>query len=377
MAEPDEGGRVATRAFALAALALAGFLVSLTPVARSLDDSLLDVEWRLLRKFAPRAAPDDIIIVGIDPATVSSIAEPPALWHEAMGRALTRVAAARPRAIALDFPLPERSYETIRAGLDQALYSGIAAAARSGPFVATLNIDPRTRSAKRIHAPFLALLGDARLAIGLLSRDADGVTRRFSLLLPTEDGGFPTLEGRLCRALSRQCNDGLIHYALGAPFRYVPLKSVLEMKDAALLERLFRDRVVFIGETQPFGDRVAVPVNLAGWEGAAPDSPAVVVHAQALRTAMLGAAPAEASRPLTVLVLSLCVLAYLMRDWRTALAVAGLASIAGFIAALAFLRDGTYVPAASILFTLWLAAGARALVARREGRGRVNIQHSA
>ena len=134
-------------------------------------------------------------------------------------------------------------------------------------------------------------------------------SRGASRFPPTDDGGFPTLEGRLCRALSRQCNDGLIDYALGAPLRYVPLKNVLEMKDAALLERLLRDRIVFIGETQPFGDRVAVPVNLAGWEGGGGDSPAVVVHAQALRTAMLGAAPSQASRPLIVL-LSLGALAY-------------------------------------------------------------------
>src|SRR5258708_7535706 len=311
MAEPDEGGRGATRAFALAALA--------------------------------------------------------------------RIAATKPRAIALDFPLPDRSYEAIRAGLDRALFAGLASAVQSGPFVATLNIDPRTRSAKRIHAPFLALLGDARLAIGLLSRGADGVTRRFSLLLPTEDGGFPTLEGRLCRALSRQCNDGLIHYALGAPFRYVPLKNVLEMEDAALLERLFRDRIVFIGETQPFADRAAAPVTLAGWEGAAPASPPAGLPAQGLRTAMLGAAPPEASRPLIVLLLSLGALAYLISAWRAALAVAALASIAGVVAALACLRDGTYVPVASILFSLWLAAGARALVSWRRARASnpVNIRHSA
>jgi CHASE2 domain-containing sensor protein len=370
MAEPDEGGRVATRAFAIAALALAGFLASLTPVASSLDDSLLDLEWRLIRKFDPRPAPDDILIVGIDPATVSSITEPPALWHEPIGRALSRIAATKPRAIALDFPLPDRSYEAIRAGLDRALFTGLAAAAQNGPFVATLNIDPRTRSAKRIHAPFLALLGDARLAVGLLSRDADGITRRFSLLLPTDDGGFPTLEGRLCRALSRQCNDGLIHYALGAPLRYVPLKNVLEMQDAALMERLFRDRVVFIGETQPFGDRVAVPVNLAGWEGGGHDSPAVVVHAQALRTAMLGAAPSEASRPLIVLLLSLGALIYLARDWRAAITLAALVSIAAFVAATVSLRGGSYVPVASILFTLWLAAGSRTFVSWRQARRR-------
>jgi len=370
MAEPDDGGRAALRAFAVAALALTGFLFSLAPVAGALDDPLLDLQWKLLRKFDLRAAPDDIVIVGIDPASVSSIPEPPALWHDAIGRALARIAATKPRAIALDFPLPDRSHEAIRPGLDRALFAGLAAAAQNGPFVATLNIDPRTRSAKRIHAPFLALLGDARLAIGLLSRDADGVTRRYSLLLPTEDGGFPTLEGRLCRELSRHCNDGLIHFALGAPFRYVPFKNVLEMKDAALMERLFRDRVVLIGETQPFGDRVAVPVNLAGWEGSARDSPAVVVHAQALRTAMQGAAPGTASRPLVVLALSLAALVYLVRAWRTALAAAALGSVIVFIAALLILRSGLYFPSASIFLTLWLAAALRALMSRRLSRSR-------
>ena len=131
----------------------------------------------------------------------------------------------------------------------------------------------------------------------LRSRDGDGVTRRYALMLPTEDGGFPTLEGRLCQEVSRRCNDGLIHYALGPPLRYVPLKNVLEMKDAALMAQLFRDRVVLIGETQPFGDRVAVPVNLAGWEGAARDSPAIVVHALTLRTALLGARTRWLKRP--------------------------------------------------------------------------------
>jgi len=64
MNEPDDGGRAAMRAFGVAAVALAGLLFSLTPAATSLDDALLDREWRLLRQFAPRAAPDDIIVVG-------------------------------------------------------------------------------------------------------------------------------------------------------------------------------------------------------------------------------------------------------------------------------------------------------------------------
>ena len=360
MSEPDDGGRTAVRAFAVAALALGGFLFSITPVAVYLDSALLDREWRLLRQFDPRPAPEDIIIVGIDPATVASINAPPALWHEPLGLALARIAAVRPRAIGLDFPLPDRSYDAIRPGLDRALFTGLAAAAANGTFVAVLNIDARTRSARRIHTPFLALLGDSRLGIGLLARDRDGVTRRFSLFMPTEDGGFPTLAGRLCKAMSKQCADGLIHYALGKPLRYVPLKHVLETTDRTILERLFRDRIVLIGETQPFGDRVEVPINLAAWETTTRDSPAIVVHALSLRTALAGAAPDEASRPLVVLLLSAAALLFLVRDWRLGLAAGILAAIGAGVAALWCLRAGLYLPIAPVLATLATAWAARA-----------------
>src|SRR3989442_9394014 len=98
MGEPDDGGRAAMRAFAVAAVALAGFAFSLTPVARYLDDTLLDVEWRGLRKFDPRPAPHDLIIVGIHPASGNAIPQPPAPSHEAIGRAPPRPPGAQPRA---------------------------------------------------------------------------------------------------------------------------------------------------------------------------------------------------------------------------------------------------------------------------------------
>jgi CHASE2 domain-containing sensor protein len=378
MTEADDGASAALRAFAVAALALAGFVLSLTPLASALDDKLLDREWAFLRKFAPKPAPDDIIVVGIDQATVDAIAAPPGLWHEPLGLALTRIAAAKPRAIGLDYPLPERSFDSIRPGLDRALFVGLGAAARNGPFVAALNIDARTRSARRIHTPFLALLGDARMGVGLLARDDDGVTRRFSLVIPTEDGGFPTFAGRLCRVLSKQCSDGLIDYALGAPLRYVSLKKVLETEDTELLGRLFRDRIVLVGETMPYADRIAAPVNLAAWEAAASDSPSIVVQAQSLRTA-LAAAPREASKPLSVLLLSLAALVFLLRDWRVALAATALAGVAAFAGATFALRAGLYVGVAPVLATLLLAALARAAMAwraRRRTPAAPNIRHS-
>src|SRR6478736_4637080 len=134
MGEADDGGRAVLGAVAVAAAALAGFLFSVTPAAAWLDGAILDTSWRVLRKLEARPSADDMIIVGIDPATVSAIPQPPALWHEPLGLAL-------------------------------ALFAGLATAVESAPFVTVLSIDPATRGAKRIHTPFLALLGESRLGI--------------------------------------------------------------------------------------------------------------------------------------------------------------------------------------------------------------------
>src|SRR5688572_13245554 len=118
----DDGGRSALRAIAVAALALAGLVFAFTPLAERADALLLDLQWRILVRFDARPAPDEIVIVGIDEATVRSIPEPPGLWHASLARALARIAAAKPRAIGLEFALPERSYDGVKPGLDRALF---------------------------------------------------------------------------------------------------------------------------------------------------------------------------------------------------------------------------------------------------------------
>lgn len=355
MTQPGSREFSATRAFAVAAVALAGLAFTLATPAEWLDNRLLDAQWQVLRRFAQAPAPQDIVIVGVDERTAGTIAAPPGLWHESIGLALVRIASAKPRAIGIDLPLPERSYEGMRAGLDRALLVGLAAARENGPLVATLSIDARTRGVRPIHPPFLAVLGEQRLGVGLLARDVDGVTRRFSLAVPTEDGAFPTFAGRLCRALARGCSDGLLNYALGPPFGYVPLQRVLATQDLAQLQGLFKDRVVLLGEIQRYANRIPVPVNFAGWEDGGRESPAVVVHAQSLRTALLGAAPREASRPVSVILVALSALLVLTRDWRHALAAGILAAAGIFVLSVMALRGGLFLPAAGALATLALA----------------------
>jgi adenylate cyclase len=255
------------------------------------------------------------------------------------------------------------------------LLASLAAARENGPFVAIIEIDARTRAARPIHAPYLAVLDDERLSLAMLSRDIDGVTRRFTLMVPTEDGGFATLAGRLCRALSKSCGEGLIHYALGSPYRFVPLNQVVESNDPQFLDRLFRDRIVMIGPTQRYTDRVEVPVNLAGWERGGGTSPGVVVHAQALRTALMGAAPAETGRPVTLVLVTLAALLVLMRRSRLAL-VAGLLVAAGAMTAATFLlRGGVFQALSAALFTLAVALMSRAgFEAWRRRRNQVQLR---
>ena len=345
-------------AFAVLAVAIAGFAFSFTPLAARWDAALLDREWAVLRAVAPRPAPDEIVIVGVDEASVHAVPQPVGAWNEPLGEVLVRIASARPQAIALAVALPDRSLDGLRPGLDRALLVGLAAARQNGPFVVAVSIDARTRSARPIFAPYLAVLGDQALGIDLWPRDADGITRRFSLLIPTEDGGFPTLAGRLCALLSGRCNDGLIHFALGAPYRYIPFSEVLQMRDADRAKRLFGGRIVLIGEAQRYSDRIAVPFNLAAWEPGGRDAPGIVVQAQALRTALLGAAPEEAARPVGVVLVALAAL--LVRVRRRAFLAAGavLGAAALFAIGLASLRAGTFVPIAAALATL---AGALAL----------------
>src|SRR5258708_36251059 len=105
MGEPDDSSAAALRAFAVAAIALGGFLFSLSPAAGYFGHALLDWVWRPLRRFDPQPAPEDIFIVGIDPATVNSIPEPPAPSHASMVHALARIAETEPPAAGPDVSL--------------------------------------------------------------------------------------------------------------------------------------------------------------------------------------------------------------------------------------------------------------------------------
>jgi len=348
MDHPEEGAGAAMAALLAALLALAGVAFSFAPLAERLDAWLLDRQWSVL--------------------SVAAIPQPLGVWNEPLGEVLVRIASAGPRAIALAVALPDRSLDALHPGLDRALLVGLAAARRNGPVVAAISIDARTRAARPIYPPYLAVLGEDGLGIDLMPRDVDGVTRRFSLAIPTEDGGFPTFAGRICMRVARHCGDGLIDFTLGAPLRYIAFHEVLAMRDAARVRELFADRIVLVGTAQRYAERIAVPFALAAWEPGARDVPGIVAHAQALRTALAGTAPQEVSRALPALLAMLAALPVLARRRRTALAAAGVGLV--FLAALAVvaLHGGRFVAVGSAMVTLVAAAAVSTYRAWRSGR---------
>jgi hypothetical protein len=130
-----------------------------------------------------------------------------------------------------------------------------------------------TGEPKTIYAPLLAAAGDDAYGVALWRFDADGRIRRFDERLGVLGEVVPTLVGRLASRLAgagrAQPAPGIIQYAFGDGFDYIPLQQLLDWADrgdGAALERAFAGKIVFIGSVLPFEDRFHQPVPLARWE---------------------------------------------------------------------------------------------------------------
>ncbi len=369
MAPPAPSHATTRRAWrgALAWLAPCVVVAALVGAALApwLDGPLYDAQTRVLRALAQLPAPE-VVIVGIDQASVDAVPLPLALWHQQLGTALGAIAATGPRVVGVDIVLPERSYEATQPGLDRALLRGIVRARETGGVVLALQPAAEGGGLRAIHAPFIAAAGAGGTGAALFPVDRDGVVRRV-------DAELSTFVTALAAKLGRPAGDGLIDYTRGAPFTYVPLHAVLQAAEAGDTTRMtqwFAGRPVLIGSVLPLTDRRAQPAALAAWEAAQVEPPGVLIHAQALRS-LLGAGliqPAGAiCTALAVLVLLLPV-AVPRQGLRFALLAALIAGSFAFAAAL--LRAGLALPLALPWITGIGAATARSAIdawqARRE-----------
>ena len=369
----------ATSLVAVTLLAAAGWAVSLIPAASWLDLQLLDVKFRINRELFAKPADDGIVIVGVDEGTLAAIAEPATLWHRPYGRAFTALAAARPRAVGLDVILPDRSYDFLAPGADQALITGLLGLRRA-TILAVGVTSTDTGEPKTIYAPLLAAAGEDAYGLALWRFDADGRIRRFDERLGAHGEVVFTLVGRLASRLAgvgeAQPAPGIIQYAFGNGFDYIPLQQVLawaDRGDATSLERTFAGKIVFIGSVLPFEDRFHQPVPLAHWE-AREYAPGVLIHAQALRSLLAGAivrdAPPWAEFALVVLAATL----WFVPGWQLRiLALIGF-SAAAFGLSLVLLNAGVELPLGAAARVALAATALRsALEAWRVRRDRARI----
>jgi class 3 adenylate cyclase/CHASE2 domain-containing sensor protein len=344
----------------LVCILLIGVVVTTFRVGATWDMKLLDAQFRVLRTHFPRPAPE-VVLVGIDEATVAQFPEPMTLWHPHLARFLQAMARARPAAVGFDLVLPDRSFEAIAPGYDKALLKGIIGARREFPLVLALTVDAAGKP-RQIHPPFVAAAGAGATGYALLPVDRDGVVRRFDENLGEGGSPVPTLAGQMARRIGIEPRAGFIDFARGAAFDYLPLQTVLAWAESgdARLQQAFRDKPVLLGSVLQFVDRQRMPVNLTAWDTGADDAPGVMLHAQALRTMAGGGAIANVSSAIPVL---LAVAAALLWLWSLRL-VAALFVLFAVVAACvagstALLAHGSWLPVSGVMFTSLLALGGR------------------
>ena len=337
--------------------------LALTPWLRPLDTTLLDAQFRILREHALRPVGNDVVVVGFDETSMSVLREPFALWHPHLGAFLEAAAQGGATAIGVDVVLPDRSHDNIVPGLDRKLLTGIVTARRAAPLVLAVTVDG-SGATRPIHPPFVTAAGDGGAGYALLPIDRDGVVRRFHERLDTDGRAVPTLVGQHARSLGRAVpREGLIDFAAGAPFDFVPLERVLEWRDAgdvASLQRAFGGRPVLLGSVLGFDDRHATPVRLVGWDVQAVNTPGVLLHAQALRNLLNDGLVRPVARWLPLL-LALAAGMLWMGGLSPAAAVALLVAVwtACIAASTVALARGFELPVARVMSVALLALGAR------------------
>lgn len=342
----------------LAAVCLAAQFL---PAVQRAELALLDAQFAFLRALGPKPVAGDVVLVGIDEATLEAFPEPIALWHRRLAAVLNGLARARPRAVGLDVELPDRSYDFVQPGLDAALLQGLHAARGAAPLVVALGIDA-AGGVRPIHAPFLAAAGADGAGVASWFLDADGQVRRFDEAQGEDGASVPMFAGVLARALGATTRTGLLDYALGPAFEYVPAHDVAAWaaaNDAARLEAAFAGRVVLVGSVLPYLDRHATPVRLAGWEER-PTVPGVLLHAQALRS-LLGPgviAPAPLPAALGGVLLASC-LWFAFARLGVGLAALALFAATALGASTWLLHRGAQLPVAGALAAAVLAGTLR------------------
>lgn len=329
------------------------------------ERALLDAEFRFLRAHYPQPVAKDVVVIGIDEATLAAQPEPFALWHPHLGLILKGLTLAKPAVVGLDIPLPVRSFNFLIPQYDKPLLEGIEDLSKVAPVVLAQTLDDRGNQ-RIIFPPYLATVGPDAVGPVIVCRDPDHIVRRYDerecSFGPSRRSFANLMAQRL--GIKKKFWRGFINYGLGDAITYIPGSNVLEWSernDTADIIAAFRGKPVIVGEIQPFADRLPLPVALAAFEPDTRVSPGLLIQVQALRS-MLGAgliSPLSESFAL-MLAAAASLFWFGAGSWRKLLlfviAVAAVIAIATQLLA----RENVLFPAGSLASVAFLALGARA-----------------
>ncbi len=245
------------------------------------DLKILDQQFQFLKWLDSHDTDFNPVIVGIDRHSVKKFPEPPALWHQHLGVFFKIMAKSQVKMLATDIPLPNRSYDAILSGYDQALLRGLSEL-KQQKIPLFLGYPQYHRGHERpvIYSKFLPFLEQSNIGYITLLPDSDRILRRYQ---PRDDDWIV----KILQMFGKSPQSGFINYTLGKSLHYIPLHEVLEWHqrgNQALLETYFKNKVVllsyFLENTEQF--YTPLPVMLNQHDSA----PAVMVYAQILRTAL-------------------------------------------------------------------------------------------
>jgi len=327
-----------------------------------LDQKILDWQFQTLREYFPRPLQNDVVVVGIDEDAFKALREPFALWHPHLGKFLRAMAQAKPAALGLDVVLPDRSYHFLVPQYDQSLLQGLMATKSKAPLFLAQTVDENGKF-RNIFPPYVSIAGKDSLASVMVCTDEDGIVRRFDkATCPTLELGATLPERMATQMGSHQDGRGLVDFAIGDAFTYIPFTQVLawfDRQDEQRLAATFRDRPVMLGVTLPFLDRLTMPVPLLLEEPMNLRVPGVLLHAQALRSLLSNGL----IRPLPeIYLLLLAAAASLLWFGRSSYVKLAFVLIFIFVlgvASLLLLWRGVYLPIAGILISGSIAYSGR------------------
>ena len=328
-----------------------------------IDAKLLDLEFQLVRKLAPRAATRDVVVVGIDVDDLRRFNDPKDFWHPHYGRFLEALAAAKPTVVGLDIVFPERSYHKLVPGIDQQLLKGLITLRAVAPIIVARTVDD-FNAFRSIFPPYIAVSGVDSVGSVLVCRDDDDVIRRFDEFLcdSTRTEAIPSLAGLMAKQMGvdREWR-GIVNFAIGSRINYIPIRDVIDWadrKDPQLLS-VFENRPVLLGFMLPFEDRKSVPVDIAGWEPGNQSVPGVLVHAQILRSMLNGGLVSSAPHWLVILLILLGT-AFWLPPSNLPMRLAIVAFLGILLAAATFsLYRNLYIPVAAPMIAVLVGAGSR------------------